>query len=204
MNDILPHEQGSRAREVYLVTNLGLSDPIDYFCLGTVFTIQVYRNAHWQTIFRRALLKKDSGWQYWEIPLGPVEEILKTPLHLRFVTDNYSRAFDRSWPNWKWAFWGQPQLVHYEGNSEKKVLYDFYTETTHSRCLIVLDKDGAERPFDQQSEDSTGAAFKAIGEGGYAEANAPSPRQPVIAAFPPYKNGLFGFTIAEFDLNLKF
>jgi hypothetical protein len=203
MSDIVPPEPRSRAKEVYLVTNLGLSDPIDYFCLGTVFTIQICRNAHWQTIFRRALLKKDNGWQHWEIPLGPLEQILETPLQLRFVTDNYSRAFDRSWPSWKWGFWGQPQLVHYQGNSERKVLYDFYEQAGHSHSLIVLDKDRAERPFDQKSGDSTGATFKAVGEGGYAEANAPSPKQPAIAAFPPYKNGLFGITIAEFNLNLK-
>ena len=203
MSDTLPPEQRLRDGDFCLVAGLGLSDPIDYFCLGTVFTIQVNRNAHWQTIFRRTLLKKDSGWQHWEIPLGPVEEILGTPLQLRFVTDNYSRAFNPAWPSWKWGFWAQPQLVYNQGNNERKVLYDFYEQAAHSRSLIVLDEDGAERPFDRQSVDSTGAAFKATAEGSYDGANVPSPKQPAIAAFPPYKNGLFGITIAEFDVNLQ-
>jgi len=199
MSDLLPSESEPRLGEVCIVTSLGLSDPIDYFCLGTVFTIQVYRNSHWQTICRRALLKKDTGWQHWKIPLGTVEEILETPVRLRFVTDNYSRAFDPAWPSWKWGFWGQPQLVHYQGTS-KKVLYDFYERADQSHALIVLDKDGAERPFDQEFQDSTGATFKATAQGGYDGTNAPSPKQPTIAAFSPYKNGLFGITIAEFNV----
>jgi len=199
MNDMLPAKSKPRLGEVCIVTNLGLSDPIDYFCLGTVFTIQVNRDAHWQTIFRRALTKKDSGWQHWKIPLGTAEEILETPIQLRFVTDNYSRAFDPAGPSWKWGFWGQPQLVHYQGNSEQ-VLYDFYDRADQSRALIILDKDGAERPFDQEFQDSTGATFKATAEGSQDGANAPSPKQPAIAAFSPHKNGLFGITIAEFML----
>jgi len=203
MTDTLPPEQRLGAGDVGMVVNLGLSDPIEYFCLGTVFTIQVNLHAQWRTIFRRTLLKKDSGWQHWEIPLGAVEKIFEIPLQLRFVTDNYSRAFDPAWPSWKWGFWGQPQLVHNRKNGERKVLYDFCEHAAHSRCLIVLDKDGAERRFDRQSVDSTGAAFKATAEGSYDGADAPSPKQPAIAAFAPYKNGLLGITIAEFDINLR-
>ncbi len=200
MSDLVPAERVRRAGDLCIITSLGLSDPVDYFCLGTVFTIQVYRNSHWQTIFRRALLKKDSGWRHWEIPLDRAAEVSDTSLQVRFVTDNYSRAFDPAWPSWKWGFWGQPQLVRYQGNSERTVLYDFYEQAAQSQSMIVLDKDGAERPFDNKFEDSTGATFRATAEGSYAGTGAPKPKQPAVAAFSPYKNGLFGVTIAEFNL----
>jgi hypothetical protein len=200
MSDILPPEPRRNDGQVCIVTYLGLSDPIDYFCLGTVFTIEVYRNSHWQTTFRRALLKKDSGWQYWEVPLGIGEEFLGETLRLRFVTDNYSRAFDSAWPSWKWGFWGQPQLVQYQRNNRTKVLYDFSDQSTRSRRMVVLDKDGAERPFDAEAEDSTGATFRVTTQDAYRGVNTPAPKRPAIAAFSPHKNGLFGITIAEFIL----
>ncbi len=200
MTDILPSRPTKKAGEICIVLRLGLSEPIEFFCLGTVFTIQVYRDSRWQPIFRRGMLKKDSGSQQWEIPLGGSDE-MGPSLRLRFVTDNYSRAFDCAWPSWKWAFWGQPRLVQYQRDREIRTLYDFCERSAECRQLIVLDKDGSERPFDRGTEDSTGAAFKASSQGSYSGVNAPDSRQPAIAAFPPHRNGLLGITIGEFNLH---
>ena len=71
--DILPEHPRADKPGLYLSTDIGLSRNIDYFCLGSVFTVQAHGNeGAWRTIFRRALLKQDAGWQHWDIPLDTV------------------------------------------------------------------------------------------------------------------------------------
>ncbi len=202
LTDLVP-ARPARIGEVSLRTSIGLSNLIDYFCLGTVFSIQLHRSDEWQTIFRRAVLKKDSGWQEWDVPLGPMEEKPGEPLRLRLVTDSYTRAHDRNWPTWKWGFWGAPCLVRRDPSGQGTVLYDFCSEIPAGHRSIVLDKDGVARDFDRESEDSTGAMFKAIEPSAAEQENAPLPARPCIAAFAPYRNGAFGITLAEFEIGLR-
>jgi hypothetical protein len=102
---------------------------------------------------------------------------------VRFTTDSYSRAMDRTTPTWKWALWRRPQLLR-GGN----VIYDFTAKIAQARSFIRLDSDGKDRPFDRAGEDSSGATFTVrAGE-------------PIIAAFTPHKDGKFGVTVAEYDI----
>ncbi|MBV8831630.1 MAG: hypothetical protein JO108_20670 [Acidobacteriaceae bacterium] len=204
MTDILPNPHAARPGQIILLTSLGLNHRIDFFCLGTVFTIQKHSKRSWQTIFRRALFKKDSGWLPWEIPVGEITDTRATTLRLRFITDNYSRAFDPGWPTWRWAFWGHPRLVQIAENGTPNVLlYDFYEKLVEVRSQIILDESGREQPLDTASQESTGAILRAVNSRDHDGENAPRPQQAAIASFSPYKHAGFGVTIAEFEINLS-
>jgi hypothetical protein len=191
----VPLESSVEQSRFLLQTAIGLSHDPDFFCLGAVFTVQVWRNTGWQTVFRHALLKKDHGWQDWTIPLGPGAD--NESLRIRLVTDSYSRAHDRSWPKWNWAFWGEPKVEL--GQQGGKV--DLCDAVPQASLFVVLDQNGLSRPFDARFEDSTGATFKAVAESEAERANAPLPARRCIAAFPPHRNAASGLTIAEFKID---
>ena len=81
-------------------------------------------------------------------------------MKLRFTTDSYSRAQDRSAPAWKWALWGEPQLVEIASDGSRRVKYDFIQNIDRARARVRLDSNGRERDFDGHGVDSTGATFK--------------------------------------------
>jgi hypothetical protein len=192
--DILPPKRVADEPGLYLSTDLGLSRDIDYFCLGAVFTVQARGElGAWRTIFRRALLKKDAGWQHWDIPLGAVVD-KSGAVRLRLITDAYSRAIDRNAPSWKWGYWGQPRVVQVTAPGKRQVRYDLIEHIGRSKAFVQLDDTGKVREFDGRGEDSTGATFKSAASG----AEIPEPVQPAIAAFPPRRGGKSGVTIAEY------
>jgi hypothetical protein len=61
---------------------------------------------------------------------------------------------------------------------------------------VQLDDTGERRAFDRKGEDSTGATFKRAG----ADAGAPEPVRPAVAAFTPRRDGKSGVVIAEYDI----
>ncbi|HVM48829.1 MAG TPA: glycoside hydrolase family 20 zincin-like fold domain-containing protein [Candidatus Acidoferrum sp.] len=160
--DILP-ERG-KGRGLFLSTRIGFVDQEDYFRLGVVFTVEAPDAAGaWKPIFRRGLMRRTRGWEQWDIPLDAVAGPRAGPLRLRLVTDSYTRAQDRNAPTWKWALWGQPQLIRKGGMGKREVIYDFAQRLDEARALKRLDEDGLERPFDAPGEDATGATFKLLG-----------------------------------------
>jgi hypothetical protein len=194
--DVLPEKSAADKPGLYLSTDIGLSRSIDYFCLGGVFTVQARgKDRAWHTIFRRALLKKDAGWQHWDIPLEvAVDEASK--VNLRLITDAYSRAIDRSAPTWRWGYWGQPRLVQVTADGKREVRADLIDHIDRAKAFVQLDNTGTQREFDGKGEDSTGATFRPAGSG----AEIPEPRQPAITVFTPHKGGKSGVTIAEFQI----
>jgi hypothetical protein len=194
--DVVPAQPSAVKAGHYLSTDLGLSKDIDFFCLGAVFTVQARgKSGGWRTIFRRALLKKDAGWQHWDIPLdGLVEE--SGTVTLRLITDAYSRAIDRNAPTWKWGYWGQPQIVQLTASGKREVRYDLIDHLADAKLSVQLDDSGNQRPFDGKGTDSTGARFQAAGPG----RNVPEPVHRAIAAFTPRAKGSSGVTIAEFSV----
>lgn len=189
--DLVPEEPTARRPGLYLSLDLGLNLNRDTYCLGVVFTVQVRDGASWRTLFRRALGKNSREWEHWDIPIrGPKAENRRpkaegrrqkaegrseirnlksairhppsTILRFRFLTDSYSRARDRRWPSWKWALWGQPQLVEVTKEGQRRVVYDFVERIDQARPFVRLDADGQDRPFDGVGEDSTGATFQRI------------------------------------------
>lgn len=70
---------------------------------------------------RRAVRRRESGWEHWDIPLNG----LKGDIKIRFMTDSYSRSMDPNAPTWKWAIWGQPQLIELTSDGNRNVKYDF-------------------------------------------------------------------------------
>jgi hypothetical protein len=153
-SDIIPVHQTSKRSGLYLSTDIGLDQKWDSYKVGVVFTVQAEKNDKWETIFRRGLERRSADWEHWEIPISAKYT------KLRFMTDSYSRAQDRDWPTWKWALWGQPQLVKITSDGKRTVKYDFITHIDQARTILRLDSDGKDRPFDGRSEDSTGATFK--------------------------------------------
>jgi len=204
--DVLPKTSTADKPGLYLSTDLGLSHPVDFFCVGAVFTVQARsEDGRWQTLFRKALLKKDAGWQHWNILL---DDVVSTNgrLSLRLVTDAYSRAIDRNAPTWKWGYWGAPQLVEILPDGSRNVRYDILANVGNARAFVRLDSTGEERPFDGRGEDSTGAEFRCaltvrnpVAQG----AAPPSPAERAIAAFAPHRNGVSGVTVGEFRLTLR-
>jgi hypothetical protein len=192
--DVIPENSRADKPGNYLSIDLGLSRDIDFFCLGVVFTVQA-RNQEgtWRTIFRRALLKQDAGWQHWDVPLPAVGDG-SGMVQLRLITDAYSRAIDRKDPSWKWGYWGQPQVVRITADSRRKVIEDLLEHVEHARSWVQLDDTGKERVFDGKGRDSTGATFKAAAPG----SAMPEPAHPAIAAFTPHGNGKSGVTVGEF------
>src|SRR4029450_3704503 len=108
--DILPPKRNPRG--LCLSTHIGFVDQDDYFRIGVVFTIQVRaENGDWNTIFRRGVMRRTRKFERWDIPVESVVRNDTGKIRLRFITDSYTRAQDRNSPTWKWALWGQPQLV---------------------------------------------------------------------------------------------
>jgi hypothetical protein len=195
--DILPESSRADKPGLYLSIDLGLSNPMDYFCLGAVFTVQTRgKDGQWQTLFRRALLKKDAGWQRWDIPLGRIANERAT-VALRLTTDAYSRAIDRKHPTWKWGYWGQPQIVQVAASGKRQVRCDLIERVDNARAFVRLDSTGEERPFDAKGEDSTGATFLV------ENAGAPTPDEPAIAAFAPHRDGQSGVTVVAYIIELE-
>jgi len=161
-SDVVPNEPRAQQPGVYLSTDVCLDRRAEYFRLGVVFTVEAQRDdGRWEPVFRRGLNRRHSGWEHWDVPLDAVIGKGKRTLPLRFITDSYSRAQDRSAPSWKWAYWGQPQLVAIAADGKRRVLYDFVDRLDQAEALVRLDADGRDRPFDGQGEDSTGATFSA-------------------------------------------
>jgi hypothetical protein len=194
--DILPAQPGAARTGLYLSTDISLGQEIDYYCVGAVFTVQVHgRDGRWRTVFRRSMLKKDTGWQHWDIPLGDSVDATGT-LRLRLITDAYSRAIDRNEPTWKWGYWGQPRVVEVAADGRRQKRCDLIEQLDRSKVSVRLDDTGASRPFDGRGKDSTGATYELAGPGN----GAPEPVRPAIAAFAPHRNGKSGVTVADFDL----
>jgi hypothetical protein len=192
--DILPERPRAVRPGIYLSADIGLGRNIDYYCVGAVFTVQKRgEDGTWKTFFRRALLKKDAGWQHWDIPLGAVEGS-SGGVRLRLVTDAYSRAIDRTAPTWKWGYWGRPQVVQVTEGGRREVRQEVIDHLDRTTLMVQLDSTGRTRVFDGQGEDSSGATFKRAGPG----TESPQPSQPAIAAFAPHRDGRSGVTIAEF------
>ena len=80
--------------------------------------------------------------------------------------------------------WRRPQLL---GGGE--VVYDFADRIAEARAFVRLDNDGKDRPFDRVRDDSSGATFAVPSNDG------------IIAAFTPHKDGKFGVTVAEYEVN---
>lgn len=196
--DVLPAQANAAGAGLYFSTDIGLSKDIDYFCLGAVFTVQAReKDGGWRTIFRRALLKKDAGWQHWDIPLkGVVDE--SGTVTLRLITDAYSRAVDRNAPTWKWGYWAQPRIVQVTTGGQREERYDLIEHLADAKLMVQLDDTGERRAFDGKGKDSTGARFEAAGQG----MDVPEPAQRAIAAFTPRAKGRSGVTIAEFRARL--
>jgi hypothetical protein len=195
--DVVSAKRAADSPGLYLSTDLGLSKNVDFFCLGTVFTVQARRSdGSWHTLFRRALLKRDSGWQHWDIPLDASVEQSGT-IRLRLITDAYSRAVDRTEPSWKWGYWGRPQVVWVTAKGERELLHDLIERLDSARLLVRLDSTGKERAFDSKGVDSSGATFRRADPA----TEAPEPSQPFVAAFAPHPRGDSGVTIAEFILS---
>jgi hypothetical protein len=165
--------------DCFLRGAIGFTPDEDYYRLGVVFTVQSQqRGGEWKTIFRKSVHRRSQGWHEFEIPLDQ-------PARLRFLTDSYSRAMDRTAPTWKWALWRRPQLVR-----GAQVIDDFGERISQSRAFVRLDGDGKDRAFDRGREDSSGATFSL------------QSAEPVIAAFTPHKDGKFGVTVAEYDVSI--
>jgi hypothetical protein len=194
--DVLPEKPGADKPGLYLSTDIGLSGDIDYFCLGAVFTVQAKgKDGAWHTIFRRALLKKDAGWQHWDIPLDAAADDAGA-VHLRLITDAYSRAIDRTAPTWKWGYWGRPQVVQVTADGRREVRSDLIEHIDRANAWVQMDDTGQRRAFDGKGEDSTGATFRPAGPG----AGMPEPVRPAIAAFAPRRGGTSGVTVAEYEV----
>lgn len=159
LGDIVPDQKSARGSDFYISTNIGFDRRDDFYRLGVVFTVQAQQaGGEWRTVFRRALERRTEGWEHWNIPLSGFTGKTK----LRFTTDSYSRAMDRGAPSWKWAIWGQPQLIQLTPSGEPHVIYDFVKEIGSAKPIVRLDADGNERAFDGGGKDSTGATFETV------------------------------------------
>jgi hypothetical protein len=160
LSDIAAEPGGVTKPGLYLSVDIGLDTKPDFFRLGVVFTVQAQgSDGKWETIFRKDVARRATGWEHWDVPLANVAGGSK-PVKLRFTTDSYSRAQDRSAPSWKWALWGEPQLVEIAPDGSRRVTYDFIQNIDRARARVRLDSSGRERDFDGQGVDSTGATFK--------------------------------------------
>jgi hypothetical protein len=192
--EILPEKPRADKPGLYLSLDVGLSKNMDFFCLGAVFTVQAQgKDGVWQPIFRRALFKKDTGWQHWDVPLDKVVDEAGA-VKLRLITDAYSRAIDRKGPTWKWGYWGQPRLVEVGAGGKRNVRYDLIDHIERAKAWVQLDSTGMLREFDGKGSDSSGASFTRA-----ASVNEmPERAQPAIAAFTPHADGASGVTISEY------
>lgn len=92
-------------------------------------------------------------------------------------------------------------MVRLTEKGERSVIHDFAEHIADAKCLVRLDKDGKEKPFDSAGEDSTGATFKAVNDA-QTSLMVPKPSKNAIAAFTPHKPDQFGVTIAEYEINV--
>jgi hypothetical protein len=195
MTDLLPAEALAQRSGLYLSIDLGLARTIDYFCLGSVFTVQAQMSdGRWKTVFRRALLKRDTGWQHWDIPLDGLANQVGA-VRLRLITDAYSRAIDRGAPSWRWGYWGRPRIIRCTSDGKQKLCHDLIAEIQQSRAYVQLDGSGQRRMFDGRGRDSSGATFQHA----LADPGLPEPARTAIAAFAPRAKGMSGVTIAEYE-----
>lgn len=156
LSDVLPQDRAATKPGLYLSTEIGFDRRPDFFRVGVVFTVETQEpGGPWRPIFRRGLARRTTGWEHWDIPLRGLQGDIK----LRFTTDSYSRAQNRSAPSWNWAIWGQPQLVEMTSDGKRRVRYDFIDQIDSSKVVVRLDQDGKERAFDGKGQDSTGATF---------------------------------------------
>ncbi len=180
--DLPPPAAKSPSPGLYLSLNLGLNTSRDTYCQGVVFAVEAQApDGGWRTILRRTLGKNSHGWEHWDVPLPG------RPTRLRFLTDSYSRAQDRSWPSWRWALWGRPELIEVARNGERRVVYDFVDHLAEAHPFVRLDADGADRPFDGKGEDSTGATFELV---------QPSPAEALLHGEGRDWQGVEGFASA--------
>ncbi|MHB8866950.1 MAG: hypothetical protein ACYC6N_31695, partial [Pirellulaceae bacterium] len=213
--DIVPQSCKATKPGLYLTTGIGCDDKYDFYRLGVVFTIQAQGpEGVWQTIFCRGVPRRATGWEQWDIPLT---ELLNDPptrkqdaslqseaiapgsgqWKFRFTTDSYSRAQDRSAPSWKWALWGEPQVVEVAADGSRRVKYDFVENIEQAAALVRLDCDGQERPFDRPGKDSTGATFRDAKPGIIARLKAEEgPARQWVDGFaswaaPPQQRGVY-------------
>ncbi|MHB8971422.1 MAG: hypothetical protein ACYC4N_13335 [Pirellulaceae bacterium] len=118
LSDILPKDRAVTKPGLYLSTEIGFDRRPDFFRVGVVFTVETQEpGGPWRPIFRRGLARRTTGWEHWDIPLSGLQGNIK----LRFTTDSYSRAQNRSAPSWKWAIWGQPQLIEVTSDAEETI-----------------------------------------------------------------------------------
>ena len=165
MSDIIPAGRKAQKPGLYLSVDLGLDEKKDYFRIGVVFTIQAQVDGgEWQTIFRRAVERRATGWEHWDIPIDKLLTSKPSSLNLRLLTDSYSRAQDRNAPTWEWALWGSPRVQSLAPDGKWNVISDLAETAGGASAYVRLD-DGTERPFDGKGMDSTGATFKAVGLG---------------------------------------
>lgn len=139
----------------------------------------------WKTAFRQTVHRRQKGVVACEVPLLALPS--GQPLRVRFITDSYTRAMDRTSPTWKWAVWHRPRLFRAGGGGA--VIYDFAERLADARLMVQLDADGKLRAFDHAGEDSTGATFRLV-----------NGLKPEIAAFTPHKDGKLGVTVAEYTV----
>ncbi len=181
--DVVPDSCQATRPGLYLSTDIGCNGKYDFYRLGVVFTVQIQGpEGMWRTIFRKDVTRRAGGWEHWDIPLSgvPGATVIPRPdsasgnkaitlesgnMKLRFMTDSYSRAQDRSAPSWKWALWGEPQVIEVEADGHRRVRYDFVKDIDRAQALVRLDDDGRERPFDRPGTDSTGATFSCADAG---------------------------------------
>ncbi|MHB1456248.1 MAG: glycoside hydrolase family 20 zincin-like fold domain-containing protein [Armatimonadota bacterium] len=159
MSDIIPYQRTATKPGRYLSVDLGLDQKKDYFRVGVAFTVQAEVDGKWQPIFRTSLDRRDIDWDHWDIPLNGVMH--GDQIKLRLISDSYSRAQDRSAPSWKWAVWGNPQIVEVNSNGARKTLYNLADQASSATKMIQLDSDGKLQGFDNGNEDSSGAVFRA-------------------------------------------
>ena len=182
-SEIIPATPAAQKPGLYLSTDIGCDAKYDFYRLGVVFTVQAQDpEGTWQTLFRRDVTRRTTGWEHWDIPLASVTSATISPkldsaatssaivgesgsLKLRFITDSYSRAQDRSAPSWKWALWGEPQVVEVMADGNRRLRYDFVQNIEHARAFVRLDHDGQDRVFDGHGTDSTGATFQSADPG---------------------------------------
>lgn len=158
VGDIVPRHPRASAPGRYVSVSLGCDARQDYYRLGVVFCVEARAGGGpWTTLFRRSLGRRHVGWECWDIPLGRLG--VKGRLSVRFVTDCYSRAQDRSAPSWRWPLWGRPRIVEVAAGGSRRVLADLARRIGSVERLVRMDADGYEKPFSDGLRDRSGAVF---------------------------------------------
>jgi len=159
-SDVVPEARAAAKPGLYLSTDVGCDAKPDFYRLGVVFTVEAQGpDGTWRILLRTDVARRTFGWEHWDVPLAGIAPD-SGRMRLRFMTDSYSRAQDRSAPSWKWALWGEPQVVEVGADGSRRVRYDFLKNIGLARAFVRLDGSARERPFDRPGADSTGATFK--------------------------------------------